>query len=43
MVLGNHIQSEFHPSGHARNEHSLNRWGFKFTVKPIYGVEKAGI
>ena len=43
VLLGNHISAEFHPSSHARNEHSLNRWGFKFTVKPIYGIDKSGL
>ena len=42
VLLGNHMQADFHPSGHARNEHSLSRWGFKFTVKPIYGLNEEG-
>lgn len=39
VLLGNNISIDFSPSGHARNEHSLNRWGFKITIRGIYGKE----
>jgi other hect domain ubiquitin protein ligase E3 len=41
LLLGNTIQAEFHPSGQVRNEHSLNRWGFKIQVRPLYGLQKS--
>ncbi|CAD8163525.1 unnamed protein product [Paramecium octaurelia] len=37
LMLGNVIQADFSPSGQVRNEHSLNRWGFKITIRPVYG------
>jgi len=38
VLLGNTIQVEFSSSGLAKDEHSLNRWGFKIGVRPIYGI-----
>ncbi|CAD8078334.1 unnamed protein product [Paramecium sonneborni] len=37
LMLGNVIQADFSPSGQVRNEHSLSRWGFKITIRPVYG------
>jgi other hect domain ubiquitin protein ligase E3 len=41
MLLGNVVQADFSPSGQARNEHSLNRWGFKISIRPVYGLKHA--
>ena len=38
IILGNVISVEFTSSGHAKDEHSLNRWGFKLIAKPIYSI-----
>ena len=35
VILGNVLQVEFSSSGHAKDEHSLNRWGFRVTARPI--------
>jgi len=38
--LANTIQVEFHSSGHAKDEKSLSRWGYKISARPIYGMTK---
>ncbi|EAR96982.2 HECT domain and RCC1-like domain protein (macronuclear) [Tetrahymena thermophila SB210] len=40
ILLGNTIQVEFHSSGHAKDEKSLSRWGYKISARPIYGMNK---
>ncbi|KAL4510149.1 hypothetical protein ABPG72_010342 [Tetrahymena utriculariae] len=40
ILLGNIIQVEFHSSGHAKDEKSLSRWGYKISARPIYGMNK---
>jgi len=37
-MLGNSLQVDFSSSGQAKDEHSLNRWGFKLKIRPIYGI-----
>lgn len=36
MMLGNQLTMEFHSSGNTRNEHSLNRYGFRVGVRPAF-------
>ena len=36
LLIGNNIQIDFSSSPHSKDEHSLNRWGFKVRIKPIY-------
>jgi len=38
VMLGNSLQVDFSSSGQAKDEHSLNRWGFRLKIRPIYGV-----
>ncbi|EGR31902.1 hypothetical protein IMG5_100520 [Ichthyophthirius multifiliis] len=40
ILLGNSIQVDFQSSGHAKDEKSLSRWGYKINVRPIYGMNK---
>lgn len=39
VMLGNSLIVDFTSSGQAKDEHSLNRWGFRLKIKPIYGVQ----
>jgi|JI61114BRNA_FD_contig_61_1266559_length_1750_multi_2_in_0_out_0_2 hypothetical protein len=47
MMLGSQLTMEFHSSGNTRNEHSLNRYGFRVGVRPAYSgrleLEKSDI
>lgn len=36
LLLGSSISMDFMSSGHAKDEHSLNRFGFKFGLRPAY-------
>lgn len=36
LMLGNQLNMEFHSSGNTRNEHSLNRYGFRVGVRPAF-------
>lgn len=36
LLLGSSIMMDFVSSGHAKDEHSLNRFGFKFGLRPSY-------
>jgi other hect domain ubiquitin protein ligase E3 len=39
ILLGNIVIVDFTSSSQVKDEHSLNRWGFKLTAKPIYGTK----
>lgn len=36
LMLGNNISLEFTSSGQAKDEHSLNRYGYRVGVRPVY-------
>lgn len=38
VILGNTLSVEFSSSQHARDNHALNRWGFRLSARPIYGI-----
>lgn len=35
------MSAEFSPSSHVREESSITKWGFRVTVRPIYGLQKS--
>ena len=37
FMLGDHLSVKFVISHRGRNETSLQRWGFKLKIKPVYG------
>lgn len=39
LMIGDTFSGEFTSSGQAKDELSLHRWGFRITVRPIYGIK----